>query len=591
MTLQTQFPTTFFHTPTPPNPPVADFTYEDNGDQTVTFIDASTNYPTSWLWDFGDGSATATQQSPSHTYESAGPHTVTLTVTNADGSDSTSQSVTVTLAPPIAHFTYQNNGDLSVTFTDASLTQASGTAIDSWSWDFGDESGTSTQQNPTHTFASEDDYSVTLTVTDTYGNTDDFTSTVTVAEHSLPVASFTYEDNGDQTVTFTDTSTNSPMSWSWDFGDGSALSTSQNPTHVFEGEGPWSVTLTITNGAGNDSDTQSVSVDLALPTVSFSYTDNEDLSVTFNGTAEATASGAEIVYWEWDFGDSSSSSEEDPEHLYDSADTYTVELTVTDSYGNQNTHSASVSVTLPTLAYPTLGSLARTDFVYYWYAGDGNARNTTVETLGDGELVTAWTSQGSNTLTLQQTNLAHQPTFRRTVPELGGLSGIEFNSDFLTATVASSPTASLNQYSIYVLVSNFSSSLGGYAYSEGSTSSTTPKIWVGFVSTNNDVTGRHQGSSAATATGGNFTEKTAHVITFQRTSATDFQIYIDNTLGNTATNTVGTTTLNRVTIGALFTGASTVANPLLGWVNFVGVRDTINDRSTIVDGLLAMAQS
>jgi len=42
--------------------------------------------PTSWLWDFGDGS-TSTEQNPVHIYESEGSFTVKLTATNSAGSD------------------------------------------------------------------------------------------------------------------------------------------------------------------------------------------------------------------------------------------------------------------------------------------------------------------------------------------------------------------------------------------------------------------------------------------------------------------------------------------------------------------------
>jgi|GEM_PF-5656708 len=51
---------------------------------TVAFTDKSTNSPTSWLWDFGDG-ATSTSQNPSHTYTTKGYFDVTLTATGPDG--------------------------------------------------------------------------------------------------------------------------------------------------------------------------------------------------------------------------------------------------------------------------------------------------------------------------------------------------------------------------------------------------------------------------------------------------------------------------------------------------------------------------
>lgn len=50
----------------------------------VQFNDTSTGNPTSWNWDFGDGT-TSTQQNPKHTYSAVGAYTVKLNVTNGDG--------------------------------------------------------------------------------------------------------------------------------------------------------------------------------------------------------------------------------------------------------------------------------------------------------------------------------------------------------------------------------------------------------------------------------------------------------------------------------------------------------------------------
>jgi PKD repeat protein len=66
---------------------------------TVTFTDASTNEPTSWRWDFGDGE-TSTEQSPAHEYALAGEYTVTLTATNDEGSDDLVQQALITVTPP-----------------------------------------------------------------------------------------------------------------------------------------------------------------------------------------------------------------------------------------------------------------------------------------------------------------------------------------------------------------------------------------------------------------------------------------------------------------------------------------------------------
>lgn len=71
------------------DPPVAAFTsniQSGNSPLTVTFTDQSTNSPTSWLWDFGDGT-TSTDKNPVHIFNLAGYYTVTLTATNGAGSD------------------------------------------------------------------------------------------------------------------------------------------------------------------------------------------------------------------------------------------------------------------------------------------------------------------------------------------------------------------------------------------------------------------------------------------------------------------------------------------------------------------------
>lgn len=80
--------------------------------------------------------------------------------------------------PPVANFTYDRDG-LTVTFTDAS-TDSDGSVV-GWAWTFGD-GGTSTEQNPTYTYAAGGTYSVSLTVTDNDGAKDTASKPITVAE-------------------------------------------------------------------------------------------------------------------------------------------------------------------------------------------------------------------------------------------------------------------------------------------------------------------------------------------------------------------------------------------------------------------------
>jgi PKD repeat protein len=83
--------------------PVADFSGSPTTGEApldVSFTDLSTGNPTSWDWDFGDGSPHSSLQDPAHTYNDPGDYTVTLTASNACGSDGETKIDYIHVAPP-----------------------------------------------------------------------------------------------------------------------------------------------------------------------------------------------------------------------------------------------------------------------------------------------------------------------------------------------------------------------------------------------------------------------------------------------------------------------------------------------------------
>jgi PKD repeat protein len=69
--------------------PVAAFSaspISGNGPLKVVFTDKSVGKPTSWKWNFGDGTS-STIKNPTHKYSKAGKYTVTLTVKNVKGNN------------------------------------------------------------------------------------------------------------------------------------------------------------------------------------------------------------------------------------------------------------------------------------------------------------------------------------------------------------------------------------------------------------------------------------------------------------------------------------------------------------------------
>ncbi|MDD4521736.1 MAG: PKD domain-containing protein [Methanosarcina sp.] len=68
----------------------------------VQFTDKSTGTPTSWIWDFGDGTS-STEKNPVHTYSTAGTYTVNLTVSNENGTSSKLAKINISKqsVPPV----------------------------------------------------------------------------------------------------------------------------------------------------------------------------------------------------------------------------------------------------------------------------------------------------------------------------------------------------------------------------------------------------------------------------------------------------------------------------------------------------------
>lgn len=56
------------------------------------------------VWDFGDGSATVTDNAPQHTYAAPGNYSVTAVITHQDGTETVEKDITITV-PPVANIT------------------------------------------------------------------------------------------------------------------------------------------------------------------------------------------------------------------------------------------------------------------------------------------------------------------------------------------------------------------------------------------------------------------------------------------------------------------------------------------------------
>jgi len=218
---------------------------DDADPLTVSFTNGSTG-ALSYIWDFGDNSG-GFQRDVEHTYTENGTFTIKLTVANRGGQDkdTVAQTITVSL-PPAPNFSPKVN-DRTVVFTNTSENSVS------WLWDFGD-GNTSTEENPTHTYADNGLFTVTLTGTNILNETTEISKSVGIG----PLAISDFTANVDQnTVTFVNNSANGET-YLWDFGDGET-STEENPKHVFP-LGSSEVKLITTNAINSSETVQTVMI-------------------------------------------------------------------------------------------------------------------------------------------------------------------------------------------------------------------------------------------------------------------------------------------------------------------------------------------
>ncbi|MDX1913268.1 MAG: PKD domain-containing protein [Saprospiraceae bacterium] len=418
---------------------------------TVQFTDISAGAPVSWSWEFPGGTpSSSTAQNPTVIYFVSGVYDVTLVVTSAGGSTSsfTQPNLISVQGAPGAGFSYNTSGS-EVSFINSSVDATS------YVWNFGDGS-TSTEENPTHTYAEDGVYNVSLAATNNCGTTI-FEQSVTVA--TPPTAGFNLSASTGCTpftVQFTNTSSSNATSYLWDFPGGTpSSSTDENPTVTWNTAGVYVVTLTATNGAGSSSSTATVTVN-PTATAGFTYVLG-GLTAVFTNTS---INGDTYV---WDFGDGSNlSNETNPSHTYAQTGNYTVTLSVTNSCGTVTiTQQVSIKGSAPV---PAIDSDSESGCLPYAVqftdlsAGDPVAWNWTFEggtpaTSTNQNPLVNYTTPGTYDVTLEVTNAFGTST--------------QVFADYITVQTAPSAGFNFAAFQTTVTFTNTSQNATSYAWNFG----------------------------------------------------------------------------------------------------------------------------
>jgi PKD repeat protein len=284
----------------------------------------------------------------------------------------------------------------TATFVDSSGTDPNTTL---YAWDFGD-GGTSSNQNPTHQYATGGWYFVCFSIEAQVNGAicrDTYCDSLYVGQQPTSCQAYfasTVSPNGNNIISFTNytQASGGNIYYSWDFGD-STYSTLTSPTHTYSTSGTYTVCLTVAVGANGgivctDTYCDTVSIVVASGCQSyFAYTFSPANNNTVSFTDYSQTSGGTVSYI-WNFGDSTTSTLANPTHTYTTNGTYIACLTITVANPNgvitcTDTYCKNVTISTSGTCDATFGfqnvgltadfySSALNNYSYNWDFGDSS---------------------------------------------------------------------------------------------------------------------------------------------------------------------------------------------------------------------------
>ncbi|HEX5150182.1 MAG TPA: PKD domain-containing protein [Parafilimonas sp.] len=399
----------------------ADFVFTSGCvNEPVVFTDSSSPKPITSKWDFGDGE-TATGPQVQHLYKIPGSYQVTLVADFGSCKDTLRKSIQ-TVEKVQADFSEAGNFKSCVYPVTVSFTNKSQGST-RYEWQFGD--GTvSTEENPTHTYQSPGQYTVTFIAYNITGCQDSVVKT-NLIELGPPeikeLLNLPFEDCVPQTLKLTPVIVSGePITvYNWDFGDGT-FSTEAEPTHTYSKAGIYNVTLAVATATGC-SDTFHLAGAVRLGTHPKALFSADPLEPCAESTVQFhDKSTGLITDWHWTFGDNSGSSEQNPDHIYTDTGHFSVTLVVY-QYGCYDSLTLSKYIYVkPPIAKFSANSNCDDPYTYkfndesigakswYWDFGDGHTSDLQNPKY-------TYTSKGTFTVSLTVINDSCSNTITNTV--------------------------------------------------------------------------------------------------------------------------------------------------------------------------------
>ena len=298
----------------------------------VTFTNASTS-ATSYVWDFGDGSATFTAISPVHLYSLPGIHTVTLTAFNANGcSDIYQVQIIVNSCSPaniISSGSVCQDVPLQISYSGS----AGASATFNWNFASGTVVSGSGRGPYMIRWNTPGNYNILLTVNDVGGCVSVATA-IPVTVNPSPVAAVSATavlcTGENDIVTFTG-STLAGAVFTWNFGNATVVTGAGQGPYTLKWNNPGNdlIHLLVTQNGCIDTADFPITIN-AIPnslfTVPPSVCSGIPVAITYTGSALSSAG----YNWNFNGGTVLSGSGQGPYRVsWNTPGLYTVSLTVT----------------------------------------------------------------------------------------------------------------------------------------------------------------------------------------------------------------------------------------------------------------------
>ncbi|NQW42536.1 MAG: PKD domain-containing protein [Bacteroidetes bacterium] len=362
----------------------------------VTFLNQSFigSGALSYVWNFGDNSATSTLANPTKQYAVAGGYKVTLTV-SASGCISTLTKNAYQFAKPVANFTAPSAPICASTPVVLPNTSSIILGVFGQKWSFGDAT-ISTEFLGYKNYTIPNTYSVKLLAVSEFGCTDSIIKTVTIKPTPVPDFNYTRLCSGlPSSFTNTTLETVPNPGYTWIFSDG-ITANSKNTSRSWPAPTSYTATLksVFSNGC-EASITKNLNVTIQ-PKANFTVAD-----ICSGETANfvnLTAGDRGNIQTKWDFGNGTGT-DYSPTRLYNPSITQTYGVQLVSSYINGCSDTIVKSLTVsqsPTCGFTSknLGFLnyqftpSNTSYTKYeWFYGEGGtvvATSPTYRYLYDG---------------------------------------------------------------------------------------------------------------------------------------------------------------------------------------------------------------